>query len=1075
MDTSPGIGHKLVDVLIELVVAWVLGISHAAQRAINGLSSVVVTLFINHAYGLERRARLIRRQLTAKMLTGDEPSHVASAGGHLAAPGGTGDTSALPKPRGWLHMLALWWLRSSLALLDMAVPALGRCRARAQRMRGRLTAFAAEDAVPVASAASQAALDARRGMLGGPQQHRALVDLVSSPAALLGTNVTQHTGLLGNWRVSLVAQAERIRAWLKGQPAHPAEPVPAGAVQSDGPAAGMAVKALRAAGYPVTTHRVRTVDGYLLTLVRLPRPETGKVAFMQHGLLDSAAAWASTGHLSAMACRLYQAGIDVFLGNLRGTNDTQSYDYAALNEAAAAAWRRATGAGEEDSSGVSSPSNIPANTPAGAAGAFPSHVRLDPHEHAFWDFGVDDHALDVLAMVSKIQEIKRQEAHARIVARHHRAGKRSTSNRASRSGSNAPPPQPRQSHRTADEPESVPVTPAAPADVSAEAVDADPDTRAVLQQLLALGTAQNDNDCRIVAVGHSMGGAVLPLAVLYARALGRNHGLSRLVLLSPAGMHKVVGTLVGMGVKTLDYIFKYAPHGPFPSRSSWLEWSVAQLLQDMKRTGALSDIVSALGTAFFGGTMQGFVFRRLSFMNYVLGGSSRKVVVHGVQCTRAHEWRPFDYGARENLRRYGCTPPPSFRADYGLLDVPIHFIAGAKDALIPPENLAIQVAGINAVTPGLATLSVFPDAGHLDFTLSTDDTVISTTLSSIYQGWTRSALEAPPSAADVASTAGGSITSPVSVTPFQQLLHSPAQSPVPSVIRRRLGQSPLRAMADAAGGSGTSTPAASPAQTPATARTPASIGTCRRRKPAGLSNIRVPRPAGALDDDAATLLRDVRMGDLTPIHQQAMFRSHMDAVGASAACATAAQALWWGPADLAAQVTLARERDHSGNMTGELRCALISFLESRLRVAGQAIRSLQEAQYTGDKAASEYSWMAGLSCASVALPGLNQWAQLELERLVDRMAQVDAMLVQVRRVCPATVKLVRSPVFQAGKLVHAPAPSTPPRVHQHDASTSPTATASAGRGRTLTPARRSQAKYPPLPESGASTASSAHA
>jgi hypothetical protein len=39
-----------------------------------------------------------------------------------------------------------------------------------------------------------------------------------------------------------------------------------------------------------------------------------RVVFLQHGLLDSPAAWVSSGRLASLAFRSYQAGYDVFLG-----------------------------------------------------------------------------------------------------------------------------------------------------------------------------------------------------------------------------------------------------------------------------------------------------------------------------------------------------------------------------------------------------------------------------------------------------------------------------------------------------------------------------------------------------------------------------------------------------------------------------------------------------------------------------------------------------------------------------------------------------------------------------------------
>lgn len=58
-------------------------------------------------------------------------------------------------------------------------------------------------------------------------------------------------------------------------------------------------------GYPVQCFTVETVDGYLLRLVRIPRPTSRRVVYYQHGLLDSSAAWVSNGHVFSLALRAF--------------------------------------------------------------------------------------------------------------------------------------------------------------------------------------------------------------------------------------------------------------------------------------------------------------------------------------------------------------------------------------------------------------------------------------------------------------------------------------------------------------------------------------------------------------------------------------------------------------------------------------------------------------------------------------------------------------------------------------------------------------------------------------------------
>ena len=76
-------------------------------------------------------------------------------------------------------------------------------------------------------------------------------------------------------------------------------------------------------GYPVSTHRVVTEDGYILAAFRIQAKHTSivsgkKVIFLMHGLENSADDWVTNSPNLTTALHLADQGYDVWLGNSRG-------------------------------------------------------------------------------------------------------------------------------------------------------------------------------------------------------------------------------------------------------------------------------------------------------------------------------------------------------------------------------------------------------------------------------------------------------------------------------------------------------------------------------------------------------------------------------------------------------------------------------------------------------------------------------------------------------------------------------------------------------------------------------------
>lgn len=98
-------------------------------------------------------------------------------------------------------------------------------------------------------------------------------------------------------------------------------------------------------GYLAETHTVKTEDGYLLNMHRIPCGRHGcddnvrQPIFLQHGILASSADWVLSGPDKGIGFILADLGYDVWLSNLRGntysrhhitysTNDKEFWDFS---------------------------------------------------------------------------------------------------------------------------------------------------------------------------------------------------------------------------------------------------------------------------------------------------------------------------------------------------------------------------------------------------------------------------------------------------------------------------------------------------------------------------------------------------------------------------------------------------------------------------------------------------------------------------------------------------------------------------------------------------------------------------
>lgn len=93
-------------------------------------------------------------------------------------------------------------------------------------------------------------------------------------------------------------------------------------------------KLINNVGYQGEAHKVKTQDGYFLTVHRVRSRENEKTkgtAFLMHGLFRNSADFLATGPKIALPYLLADSGFDVFIGNSRGSKFSTEHDNHSYN------------------------------------------------------------------------------------------------------------------------------------------------------------------------------------------------------------------------------------------------------------------------------------------------------------------------------------------------------------------------------------------------------------------------------------------------------------------------------------------------------------------------------------------------------------------------------------------------------------------------------------------------------------------------------------------------------------------------------------------------------------------------
>jgi pimeloyl-ACP methyl ester carboxylesterase len=225
----------------------------------------------------------------------------------------------------------------------------------------------------------------------------------------------------------------------------------------------------------------------------------------------------------------------------------------------------------------------------------------------------------------------------------------------------------------------------------------------------------------LCGVAHSLGGASILMYVVTQRLEDKPHYLSRLVLLSPAGFHEeapLICWVLKHAIPMLAPILGPLIPGLYiPTR--FLRGLFNKLARDFQNYPAVGGLVQTVLSYLVGGDSSNWV-GAIGMSHYNMNdmpGISFLVAQHLAQMMHFKRFTMFDFGSGQaNFEVYGTQKPLDIGAHYGVIDIPVDFVAGLKDKLIPRSMVRkhyemLKGAGCKA------SYDEFEYA-HLDFTFS---------------------------------------------------------------------------------------------------------------------------------------------------------------------------------------------------------------------------------------------------------------------------------------------------------------------------------------------------------------------
>ncbi|NWW73164.1 LIPM Lipase, partial [Climacteris rufus] len=136
-----------------------------------------------------------------------------------------------------------------------------------------------------------------------------------------------------------------------------------------------------------------------------------------------------------------------------------------------------------------------------------------------------------------------------------------------------------------------------------------------------------------------------------------------------------------------------------------------------KFCGCLGKVCASIFCYLAGGRIQNMNMSRAdAYVGHYPAGTSVQNVIHWHQLIRADQFQAYDYGSKENMRKYNQTAPPVYKIEE--IRIPTAVWTGGQDKFADPEDMARLLPRIT----NLIYHEHFPAWGHLDFIWGLDAT-----------------------------------------------------------------------------------------------------------------------------------------------------------------------------------------------------------------------------------------------------------------------------------------------------------------------------------------------------------------